>query len=230
MRRFVLLVVVLAGLGGPAVAEPYWIAWEGEDWPENEGWTRDIRWGGDERALADGVMTLDGIETQQGYGWDGYEGILDGTVDPGPGETFIVQWRMRVSDVRQGNWDPAVYVFSDDSRALALNFSESRLWSVFEGPAALVSFAPGVFHAYEVRSVDMQSYQLLIDGETVRIGAFGQGVTPRRLGWGDCFSPAGSTSTWDYVRFGVVPEPASVFVLFTSVAVARGVLRDWLVR
>lgn len=32
-----LLLILCAAASAPAT--PYWISWEGDDWPENQGWT-----------------------------------------------------------------------------------------------------------------------------------------------------------------------------------------------
>ncbi|MCA9245420.1 MAG: hypothetical protein KDA32_15810, partial [Phycisphaerales bacterium] len=62
--------VVAALAASPAAAEPYRIAYEGNDFPEDEGWHRVTTGGGAERTLEDGVLTLDGlasIETNDVY-------------------------------------------------------------------------------------------------------------------------------------------------------------------
>ena len=39
-RSATILAVLLGVAAGAAWAEPYWIAYEGNDFPENEGWVR----------------------------------------------------------------------------------------------------------------------------------------------------------------------------------------------
>ena len=56
MKHLVLLLFVAAAVAKPAMAEQYWVAWEGNDYPENEGWERwnhDPDWVAD-RSISDG--------------------------------------------------------------------------------------------------------------------------------------------------------------------------------
>jgi hypothetical protein len=220
MGRYSLLTLALVVASAPASAAPYWISWVGDDWPENQGWTRDILGSGDVRTLADGALTLDGLDTGPGFVWDAYEWFRPGAMDPGPGETFVMQWRLRVDAVTQGNWDPVVWVYSDNSRALHLEFAVSELHSVYEGPGARVAFSPGVFHEYEVRSTDMGSYELFIDGDLRRVGSFGHAVTPSWVGWGDGAGGTRSLSLWDTFSYGVVAEPSCLWLLALGVPAA----------
>jgi hypothetical protein len=66
MIRTFMLAAVLALGASLAAAEPYWVSWEGDDWPENQGWTR--VWGnwdglyegpGAYRTLDSGILTFD---------------------------------------------------------------------------------------------------------------------------------------------------------------------------
>jgi hypothetical protein len=68
----------------------------------------------------------------------------------------------------------------------------------------------------------MRTYALFIDDELVHEGLFGQGVMASSIGWGNVVSGASSRSHWDYVRFGIVPEPCSISMyLVLSVALMR---------
>jgi len=94
--------IALSCAGFPvATAEQYWIAWEGDDFPENEGWTRYTRAGGAERSLEDGTLILDGTASTEIV--DIYY-IQTGVV-PDPGEQFLLDWRLRVDQV-EGFADP----------------------------------------------------------------------------------------------------------------------------
>lgn len=227
MGKICTLVLAAAAAGAPAIATPYWIAWEADDWPENQGWTRDILGGGDVRTLEDGVMTLDGLDTGPGFVWDAYEWFRPGAMDPDPGETFVMQWRMRVEAVTEGNWDPVVFIYSDDAWGVSLSYATDKIWSSHEGPAAQVQYSPGVFHSYELRSPDMRSYEFFIDGLLVRSGAFSQRVTESWTGWGDGASVTRSVSTWDYMRVGVLPEPNSAGPALIVAMIAARVRRAW---
>ena len=208
-------------LAPPAAATPWWVAWEGNDFPENEGWERTIYGEPAQRTLDNGVMTLDSLATAGG--WDAYQLFLGGNLDPGPGELFIMRWRLRVEAIEGGNWDPTVYIMSDDAWIISFHYSMNRLWSTFEN--VLLSFAPGVFHSWELRSANMRQYELYLDGGLVRQGQFGQAVVPSRLGWGDGGGLERSRSAWDYVHVGTLPEPGCVAALVIVGICAAGVRR-----
>ncbi|MBK9127751.1 MAG: hypothetical protein IPM13_08105 [Phycisphaerales bacterium] len=198
-------VVILAALmlAPPAAATPWWVAWEGDDFPENEGWTRTVAGQPSQRTLEDGVMTLDSLGTTGG--WDGYQLMRSGGRDPGPGETFVLRWRMRVEAVEGWAWDPGLGVLSDSAWYVSFLFSIDRIWSPYE--YVILSFAPGVFHAWELRSSDMRNYELYLDGALIRQGYLVRSVDPAWVAsWGDSVLGPRSRSSWDYVHLGVVPE------------------------
>ncbi|MEW6198463.1 MAG: hypothetical protein AB1601_07360 [Planctomycetota bacterium] len=187
-------------------ASPYWIAYEGNDFPENEGWLRWTGGGGGQRSIEDGWFVLD---TRASLGiYDYYEKRLGGALDPGPGETFVMQWRLLVGEL-QGRKDPVAGVFSDEKWAVGFEYASDALWSVFE-PGVNYPFEPGIPHTYELRSDDMRTDRLYVDDLLALEGSFWLSLTSPRVGWGDGIKGAASLSQWDYVRFGVVPEPATV--------------------
>ena len=59
MSRRIVLVVLGGWLVFPAAAEPFWIAYEGNDYPEHEGWERVTIGGAAQRQLDDGGLILD---------------------------------------------------------------------------------------------------------------------------------------------------------------------------
>jgi hypothetical protein len=88
MRWLFVLVAALGVLAMPARAEPYWIAYEGNDFPENEGWWH--IWGPEpgERWIEDSVFVLDTLRDT--HIADFYVMNMWGSLDPGPGETFVM--------------------------------------------------------------------------------------------------------------------------------------------
>jgi len=146
--------LLVYALGGPARAAPFWVAYEGNDFPENEGWTRVIEGDGPaNRTLKDGVLTIDSLRNTQIA--DGYR--MERLLNPDAGEEFVMQWRLRVNEVI-GNplalRDPGVGVFSDDTWGLTFHFGIDSVRSVLED--VVIPFDPGVFHQFEVRSSDMR--------------------------------------------------------------------------
>jgi hypothetical protein len=84
-------------------------------------------------------------------------------------------------------------------------------------------FEGGRFHTYRIESADMLHYTLWLDGLPVHAGEWFDGYTYSYVAFGDgCAGPGGgrSVTIWDYMRFGVVPEPRA---LFPAVYVGIGV-------
>jgi hypothetical protein len=192
---------LLAGfvwMAASAGATPFWVAWEGETYPENEGWSRLVHNGGDERWFESGAMVLSGDPNKvDGYG-------MQVPLELEVGEQFVACWRVRVDSVT-ALWDPVVEVdFHYGSVILA--YSRGEIYSVME--QASIPFEPGVFHEYWLTSDDMREYELGVDGVLAYTGRF-VGYNPDSgFGWGDA-TYSGSVSAWDRVAFGVVPEPAT---------------------
>ena len=217
MRRLLPIVGLLAGcclMGtNSAWAEQYWIAYEGNDFPENEGWVRHVSDPPAQRWLEGGSLFIDsraGVHTV-----DNYSIYFDGGLDPEPGETFIMRWRLLVHEAFPWE-DPGVYVISDELWTVTFIFDEGSLLSVYE-PNVSAKFEPGVFHEFELRSGDMRRYELYIDDQLAIEGVFFEGLFSPLVGFGDITGGA-SLAQWDYFRFGVVPEPA------TAQAFALGLL------
>ncbi len=213
MKSRLLLLLVAICISAPAVAEPYWIAWEGDDFPENQGWER--HWGnwdgpyegdGAIRTLNDGVMTIDSLYDDGVYDYCQIE--RPGELDPGPGELFVLEWRIEVEEVVGWTFDPTVGVDSDNGWTLGLEIGTDRVVSIDEGYAE-IPIAPGVPHDYRVVTADMQSYDLYVDEALAHQGTFVQWISPSRVHWGDGWQGVASLHHWEYFRFGVVPEPRS---------------------
>jgi len=209
MRWLFVLVGALAVLAAPAGAEQYWVAYEGNDFPENEAWTRIWFDPQAERWIEDGALVIDSRASTATCEW--YEWYPE-TVDPAPGEEFIMQWRLRVDEMVTWWPDIAVGVFSDERWAAAFYLHEDTIESAFEDDVS-ADFEPGVFHEFEMHSSDMRTYQLYIDGTLTIEGSFWLSLTSGRVLWGDGVQGAASLSRWDHFRFGVVPEPATAWLV-----------------
>jgi hypothetical protein len=221
MLRVLALIAVLLSAGA-AFSTPYWIDWEGDNWPESVGYERN--WGdlqgqyhgsGAVRTLQDGVLTYDSLYDPGVC--DFYVMDRPGQMDPGPGELFVMEWRLKV-DAVNGAGDPDAGFFSDDAWALGYTYTADHISSVFEGYLN-IPFAPYVWHDYRIVSSDMRSYDLFIDDVLVRHGAFGQTIGPSEVTFGDGSQSASSLHHWDYYRFGVVaPEPGALALAICAFA------------
>jgi len=153
MQQALVCLILLAFGTVLAQAEQYWIAYEGNDFPENEGW---VRYSSDppaERWLEDGNFFIDSRADVPIV--ENYTLYFDSGLDPGPGETFIMRWKLNVHEATPWE-DPGVYVILDDLYSVAFLFAESYLLSFYE-PDVYVEFEPGMFHEFEMRSDDMRS-------------------------------------------------------------------------
>ena len=213
MRMLMFLVAALGVLAGTAGADEYWLTYEGNDFPENEGWER--RWGnrqgshqgGAIRTIDDGVLTLDTLYDEGAY--DFAKLVSPGLFTPGPGETFVVEWRGMVDETLGDHYDASVGLGSDDGWQLGFGIFTDHIVSIWDDDVS-IPITPGVFHDYWILSTDMRTYALFIDDELAHEGSFTQRLMESHIGWGNVVSGASSRSHWDYVRFGIVPEPCSI--------------------
>ncbi|MGB2825201.1 MAG: hypothetical protein WBC49_01005 [Thermoplasmata archaeon] len=218
MARLTCCVAVILFVGAPVLADQYWIAYEGNDFPEKEGWTRRWVYKEAKRWLEDGTLVIDSRESIEIADW--YRKDRTGELDPGPGETFVCQWRIRPDQVI-GPWDPGVAVRSDGGWDVVFTFSVDTVYSTGE-PGTKLTFAPGVFHEFELRSSDMRRYELWMDGALGLTGLFRRGVGGGWLSWGDLTEGGAGLARWDYMRFGVVvPEPNTGLLLTFCLASRR---------
>ncbi len=226
MRWLFVLVAALGVLATPAGADEYWITYEGNDFPEDVGWRRIYRnedgWyeGGAERWIENGIFTLDTRESAMICDYYG----ISCQMDPDPGETFVAEWRLNIVQANQ-SMEVGVWMARDDPPGYVwLEYLEDEVWIGREHWSHPIE--PHVFHTYRIESTDMVDYSLCVDGEQVHQGAFYTATDLNScMAFGDPWYGGGnvtSLSQWDYVRFGVVPEPASLtFVVLTGILLHR---------
>ena len=72
----------------------------------------------------------------------------------------------------------------------------------------------------------MRSYELSVDGDPAVEGVFFESLSPSSgVAFGDIVHGGASLAAWDYVRFGVVPEPAAWLMIATTLPLFRE--RSW---
>ena len=227
------LISTLCAFTASATAEPYWIAYEGNDFPENEGWERtygDGNWPPQDepdRWLEDGALVIDTMRNPSL--WEYYS--IHRAIDPGPGELFVAEWRVRVDEL--GGWasyDPAVLIARDDPPGHALfAFDMDQFYA--EEEDTWIPITPGQYHEYRFESTDMDSYEVCLDGVHVHSGWFdGDTFLYSYVAFGPSVQGGSSRSNWDFVRFGVIPEPSGVILLagglLTQLTVTRRAARN----
>ncbi len=215
MRRSLLVLKLLLVAGVPALATPWWEAYEGDVFPEDQGWTRVHGSIPAQRWIDNGVLFIDSRASPLIY--DYYEMVFDHPVDPGLGETFVMRWRLKVDATTY--YDQEIGVTSDaagpdEFYSAAFGFRADAIVSVFEHTSA--PFAPGVFHDFELRSSNMRTYELYIDQTPAMDGLFTEVFGPPRVAWGDAGYGSSSLAEWDYVRFGVTPEPGALLTVLAG--------------
>jgi hypothetical protein len=202
----------------PAIckAEPYWVSWD-SGWPEEQGWTWGATDPGPDRWLDDGTLYIDSRAAVGLAG--GYYQIHPGMFSLGPSETFVVQWKAMVWEATYP--DAGVFLTCDDQYAVGFTFSTDAVWSDYE-PGLSAPLIPGLFHEFRFESSDFRAYRLYIDSGLALQGTLSEGLgpLPSYIGWGD-HTTSRSLSQWDYMQYGVVPEPSALACL-----VGAGCLRS----
>jgi hypothetical protein len=204
--------IILAGdaIGGPTIN-----TYEGIVFPENVGWER-IVFTEIDRTVADGwfVQYVDFANEV-----DSYRLPLAHFVGV---PTFFLEWRVESdapSSILDFSGTPvAVSAAGMSSAIYHFTITDSRV-QVLRGnffPIHLVDIEPGVPHTYRVEvcgppTCDDDRYIWYIDGIFGDSG-IGRGPYPTEdsfLIWGTRRQMFDSTTRWDYVRFGVIPQDAS---------------------
>ena len=209
-----------------AAATQYWIAYEGDAYPEDCGWMRVYgdengpQQGGAERSLADGILTLDGLFFFKQK--TAYE--IQRAIDPAPGETFVAECRVCV-DPQSDPRDVGIVIARDYPPGhVSIDSGPAGVW--FPDDHVAIALEPNVFHEFSLSSADMEQYRLVIDGTLEYVSDFeAYTILDSFVNFGDAVQGERSLSRWDYFRFGAVPEPNIVliilFVLMTSRTFAR---------
>lgn len=205
LRMLMFFSVVAYALAWPAAATPYWVAYEGNDFPENEGWTRSIHGGGADRWIEDGVFTIDStasLDIDDAYTWDNI-------TDPGPGEIFVAEWRLRVNEFI--NFYDVDFGIARSGTPGHIQFEFAQDHVLIRPAWVQIGVEPGVFHTYRFESAEMDWFTLFIDDQAAYTGQFeSQSFLRSFVAFGDLVIGAASASNWDFVRFGVVPEPGTL--------------------
>jgi hypothetical protein len=220
MNRLLIFLTALSCAGfSAATAEEYWIAYEGNDFPENVGWDR--HWGvhvppGDpnsvpERSIEDGVFVLD--TTCDIWLNDYYQ--IHRQIDPSPGEWFLAEWRVVVDELLVW-WDTDLVIARDNPPGhVAFHFGPD---SVLISTEQLEFELDNGFHAFRLESNDMDEFDLFMDGTLLHHGVFeSESLLQSYVGFGNSTYGASALSRWDYVRFGTVPEPTGLALLLSAI-------------
>jgi hypothetical protein len=216
-RRILLLPVLLSAAAAPLQAAPYWVAYEGDVFPEQAGWERQNSPDDSIRSIENGIFVLDTRPNEDMF--DFYR--IERPIDPEPGETFIAEWRLRVVENNGSIYgDSGITIAPDIEGALSFRYFEDAVNSTREEWSWPIQ--AGAFHTYRVESTDMRNYDLWIDELLIRSGTWDTNSLLRSfVAFGDGVFPSSSLTEWDFMRFGVVPEPGSGWILAMGWGLSR---------
>jgi len=217
VRMLASALVLAAGAIGLR-ADPWWVTWTGDAYPETQGWTRYSSNPAAHRWLEDGKLFIDSRAAP--FISESYGQSRRGQMTLAPGETFRFSWAVKVTEVLPLRAvDPGIWVSSDDQWDVLLNLGIDTIDSFYE-PGKHASFTPGVFHVFELHSSDLRTYRLSIDGTPAFEGVFFKSLFYMPgVGWGDV-TTGRSLAEWDWVHAGIVPEP-SAWLLAGPLALVR---------
>ncbi len=232
MRRSVILrgltLTLAMALVSSAQATPFEVAWDGSDWPENQGWSRS--WGnldgwhqgpGAVRTLSDGVLTIDSLSDPGICDWHYMK--IPQALDPAPGETAFLEWRLKVDQVNGDIYDAAIGM-RGMSYSVHFGFAYDHIITGWSSEVD-IPFTPGVFHTYRTELSDPLHYKLYIDGQLSHQDSVLWSGDENSCHWGDTVQTnapeGGGRHEWDYVRFGILPEPCTLLLLVCGAVVYR---------
>lgn len=226
MKRQAFLAFLVAATAVQASAG-YWVDYEASTglYPEQAGWTRHYSdtYGGALRYFDNGSLVIDSRANQGIY--DFYQIVR--LIDPGAGELFVSEWRVRVDEHHGVGTDQEIGFARDGNGTLAFGFYPDHVVSLREGWSIPITAAE--FHAYRIESSDMVHYRLWIDGGFARDGVWDlNSLNHSFVGWGDTSQFGGVTTMahWTYVRFGAIPEPSAFYGAMIGAACCVG-RRRW---
>ncbi|MBU0638427.1 MAG: hypothetical protein KKB50_06140 [Planctomycetes bacterium] len=259
MSRMITLMMLLLIFAGQTWADVYRICYSANsnELPEQRGW--EYLWGnwqgmyeGDpasrEFVRDQGEWTLKIDSTHDPLSFTYHDREKPDGLDPGSGELFVMQWRLKIVEVTDGPYDAGMGMHSDTGWAVGFGFSEDTVMNVYY-PEATATIAQGEFHDYVLWSENMRTYDLLIDGDlAIDDGLFYEGFGQSHVGWGDVLQGGAGVAEWSYFSFGVlakhgsfagaqeafsseaapkpVPEPRSFYLMTLALLACRGARRS----
>jgi hypothetical protein len=214
MRSRAIAGLLFGFLGAAAAATPYYVGFEGDRMPEEvPGYVRHFGGGGATRSIeTDPNGTSYFVSDSRASGWIWDTGYCARQINCAPGELFLAEWRLAVVD--NLDYYNTGLIFARDGRGtLFFSYSIDHIISQRENYWSY-PITPHVFHTYRIESWDMVNYRLWIDGDVVRDGWWDlDSINESFVSFGDeAYGNvhSGALAKWDYFRFAVVPEPASL--------------------
>ena len=225
--------LVLAVLPGLATADT--VTYHGDVFPEEVGWERRLAdTFGAERSLNNGWL-LQFVDLPAG--WPGPMGNAEfyrrSLEDFAGAEAFFLEWRVETDAPRyilDRSGVPVVVSLGGTSTAhyhTTITDTRVQLFRDTAIPLAFVDIAPGEPHTYRLELRGSESYAWFVDGVVVDTGV-PEGTYPNpdsTCVWGVRRHSVNATTRWDYVSYGVIPEPATGFLFLAGAAFLVGARR-----
>lgn len=222
MRTLVMAYANFVFSTAAARADQFWIAYEANQNhtpPELQGWQHHWDYGEPPtppvRSVLNGIFTLDtlGLWHVEDFNYRNAAVSLDA------GEQFVAEYRVRVTGDIHDTW-----VFVSQGSSWGSDIGMTIGPAQIAVGATTIEITSGVFHQYRWTSNDMIQFDLYIDGvlrhSRSRTDELGPSVNMLFGDWTFGTAPGAPTSRseWDYVRFGVVPEPVTALSLIVAFA------------
>lgn len=233
MFRALIGVPALVLVASVATAAPFWVTYEGTDFPENVGWDRNSGsasplWESQAvRSLSDGSFRLDTLDDV--FTFDYYtQGVENDLLSLCPDGVLMIEWRMRLLAAETA--DQAITFETPVGGVFVRHWLDQiivRTGSLEEPVYDHVSVALTEYHIFTITIADLENFELFVDDVNVMSGSLdtGLGAPQSSMSFGDNVSAGGSggsVAQWDYVRFGVVPEPATGVLWLACLSIVVG--------
>lgn len=209
------------------------VSFEGNTFPDDVGWIRSDRLYLADRSLNGGafvqsprIMDVNGYDVGQDDFYTFSLGDFAGS------ETFFAEWRMETTGSRDEivAVGPAAFVLSGSVGILYhFTIASDRVLLIRDSfvPAVWVDVDPGIPHDYRLNLFGEDLYEFYIDDHLIDFG-IPEGAFPTAdsvIAFGARSVHVDSDTSWDYIRFGTIPEPTSIALLASGAVALLGFRR-----
>ena len=218
LSRVVLVLVLFTSVVNASV-----VTYEADVFPEDTGWER-VGTFDAERWIDDGWF----YQHAELGAWKGEIGETDfyqrSLADFAGAEEFFIEWRVQ-TDVPSSLFDHAniATVLSAAGTGYAyyhftITDERVRLLRRSSVPIVFADIQAGVPHAYRLEVYGEDLYAWYIDGQLIDSGVpvAAYPTAGSVLVWGARHNVYDNNTRWDYIRYGVIPEPGTGLLLLLS--------------
>jgi hypothetical protein len=226
MRMIRAFVVVAASLAIKTVSGGV-ISYEGTVFPETEGWRRSTSLLYSDRTIENGwlvqraevIPTPPYLDTQEDDFYYHSLAAFSGA------SFFFLEWRVEAdgpSSAIASVAPASIVAYGSFGIGYHFTIADDQIRLIRDNllPIVFVDIEPGVPHTYLLELYGSDLYQFFIDGQLIDSGV-PEGAYPTpdsEIVFGArAATPEGVTTVrWDYIRYGVIPEPATAALLLAG--------------